>query len=102
MSKRFNEVFDEQFSEPVVFDYDAIYLSRNVYPDKESAIQVLKKHYEGIGKECEPQMLRIEIKEAYIRYQKTPLDEQDELGEWCWAVCDKEKRGAKPCWVHGD
>jgi len=97
MSKR----FDEEFSEPRVFVYDAVYVSRNVYPDKEDAVKAFKKHYDSIGKECEMQILRIEIKEAYIRHQKTPLDERDELGEYCWAICEN-KHGAQPCWVHGD
>lgn len=98
MSKR----FDAQFDEPQQFFPEGLYVSRNIFPTKEEAALSFAQYYKEIGESdtVEPIPLE-EIKEAYVRWQPMPSDLRDEVGDWGWIVCEKEKRGAQPCYMYG-
>lgn len=99
MAKKFNE----SFSTVMKFEPYGLYLSRNVFKTKEEAAEAFSEYYNELGESDEVVNVSIdEVKEAYVRFEPTPWELRDELGDMAWMVCNKEERGAQPCWVCGD
>lgn len=94
MSKK----FDASFMEVMKFEPEGLYISRKIFPTKEDAILAFTSYFDDIGG-SENDVNPDEIKEAYVRFGPTPWDLRDELGNMAWMVCDRNNRGAQPCWV---
>ena len=94
MSKK----FDESFSEVMKFEPEGLYISRNIFKTKEEALKAFTEYYNYMG-EDENEIEIDSIEESYVRFQPTPAELRDEIGDMAWVVCDKDVKGAQPCWM---
>ena len=94
MSKK----FDESFSEVMKFEPDGLFISRNVFPTKEDAGKAFAEYMDDMGGAEEDINLEY-IKESYVRFEPTPAELRDEIGNMAWMVCEKDSKGAQPCWM---
>lgn len=87
--------FEEQFSEPVRFIPDGLYLNRSI--PKGVALEYFREfEIEYYGK---TDIKDEDIKEAHVRFQPVPSEMRDDLQDMAWMVCRETDRNAQPCWV---
>ena len=91
--------FDQYFEGVMEFVPCRYYISRNVYPTKEKAQEVFRKHLSDMGNTDITVSIE-DIKEAYVRFQPTDWGLRDEIGTMAWIVCGKDTKRAQPCWVY--
>ncbi|CAA6807175.1 MAG: Unknown protein [uncultured Sulfurovum sp.] len=87
--------FEKLFSEPIRFLYGGVYLGGFI--EKEDALVLFKK--EELANNGETSLELKDIKEAYIRFQPTPLDlREDGVDDMAWITCNKNDFNAQQCW----
>ena len=86
--------FTNLFSDVVSFYPEGYYVKKDTI-SKDEALELFKEY-------AQADIEISEIKESYVRFQPTPRELREDIGDMAWIVCSKNDRNAQACWCYGE